>query len=404
MPKGPPEHVKKLANQLGVVVRDHIPISIQRWKAKDSTDDSYVPDREKDMLWDDIERVFSFPEQDKAKVKKWAMTKMAEAFQTMKKNLKKNYLDKGRTPDFVQYPHLRDHWDRFVDYFSSPQGVAAVNRNKANASKKEYHHHMGPGGYRKARKKWDKMEEDLYARGITPGTADWPERSKQWFYAHGGSLNMVDGSLMFSQEIDDVAHRLVQALDDSAKGIFKPDRERDELTRALRNPEHPGRTRGKGVMPWREGFKDDADTYRSRKKKKDEDAEMFRLLEERLHAQTEGQSKMEQEMSQMKRQLEAISQGGPVSAPIDTVSPSQRRSSCASTGLPEQGIQGQQSQGGRYQLLLSPSSPSTTPSTPSTMFPSLPSPSTTPWMMLLSGPNADCTLIARTLRCWSLTL
>ena len=38
---------------------------------------------------------------------------------------------------------------------------------------------------------------------------------------------------------------------------FVPDRENDELTMALGNPEHPGRTRGTpGSVPWKAGFPD----------------------------------------------------------------------------------------------------------------------------------------------------
>jgi hypothetical protein len=36
----------------------------------------------------------------------------------------------------------------------------------------------------------------------------------------------------------------------------KVDREIDELTMALKNPEHPGRCRGFGVVPWKFGLGD----------------------------------------------------------------------------------------------------------------------------------------------------
>ena len=38
--------------------------------------------------------------------------------------------------------------------------------------------------------------------------------------------------------------------------------------RALGNPEHPGITRGKGVVPWYEGFSDWNTDYRSRARRK----------------------------------------------------------------------------------------------------------------------------------------
>ena len=49
------EHARKFVNQCGVLVRDNILIHIQEWKK--STEDlpvSYVPDREKDELWEGL--------------------------------------------------------------------------------------------------------------------------------------------------------------------------------------------------------------------------------------------------------------------------------------------------------------------------------------------------------------
>ena len=50
--------------------------------------------------------------------------------------------------------------------------------------------------------------------------------------------------------------KLLEAIEDARMGVFTPNRENDELTRALGNPEHPGRTRGKGIIPGYEGFSD----------------------------------------------------------------------------------------------------------------------------------------------------
>ena len=38
------------------------------------------------------------------------------------------------------------------------------------------------------------------------------------------------------------APSILNAIDDTRNGIFIPERQNDELTRALKNPEHPGRT------------------------------------------------------------------------------------------------------------------------------------------------------------------
>nr|TKW32130.1 LOW QUALITY PROTEIN: hypothetical protein SEVIR_2G149500v2 [Setaria viridis] len=54
------------------------------------------------------------------------------------------------------------------------------------------------------------------------------------------------------------------------KGLFKPSRERDELTLALGNPEHIGRVRGPGKrVIWKEAWEEDSDMY----KKHDRDRE-----------------------------------------------------------------------------------------------------------------------------------
>ena len=49
--------------------------------------------------------------------------------------------------------------------------------------------------------------------------------------------------------------KLRKAINEVREGKFVPDRENDELTRALWNPEHPGRTRGtSGSVAWKVGF------------------------------------------------------------------------------------------------------------------------------------------------------
>ena len=126
------------------------------------------------------------------------------------------------------------------------------------------------------------MEQDLLDRGIQPATMNWPERSRTWFYGHGGSLDPLTGDCIYGPNIQRAAQSLQEALQAAAEGTFQPDRERDELTYALENPEHPGRTRGKGVVPWKYGFRDYIESYRSRQRRKNDEREHLRRLEERF--------------------------------------------------------------------------------------------------------------------------
>ncbi|BAT15512.1 Os12g0107033 [Oryza sativa Japonica Group] len=206
-----------------------------------------------------------------------------------------------------------------------------MERNKENAAKKKYHHHLGSGGYSVAMPKWEQMEARLIERGIEPATANWPERSKFWYYAHGGTLNPADGSLVFGDQIREAARRLTDAVEASSQGTFRPDRDRDELTLALQTPEHPGRTRGKGVIPWKIGFKEDIHTYRSRmRSKRDTEAKIadleFRVSSYELNMQEEVARKVDERMAAHR------SHDPQPTIPPAMVSPSGNRSSCASTG------------------------------------------------------------------------
>ena len=79
---------------------------------------------------------------------------------------------------------------------------------------------MGTSGYKSAVPKWEQTEATLIAKGITPATAVWPERSKQWFYGHGGSLDPQTGQIIGNKQIEKASEDLVEAITDVRKGTF----------------------------------------------------------------------------------------------------------------------------------------------------------------------------------------
>ena len=125
------------------------------------------------------------------------------------------------------------------------------------------------------------MEQDLIARGIILPTFNWPMREKYFFYAHGGTLNMEDGSFVTSDAIREAADKLDEALKAVSEGSLKPDREKDELMYALGTPENTGRVRGMGVVPWKHGFSADIETYQIRSRRKAEHEEKMCALEKK---------------------------------------------------------------------------------------------------------------------------
>nr|CAH66543.1 OSIGBa0147J02.2 [Oryza sativa] len=298
------EAAKNFVRHSSWVVRDNVPVSTVYWRRTRARgdNDSFVPDSEKEMLWTTMLETFILPASTENIVKQWTLKKMAEQFQSFKGDLYKKYILKGLTPNFDVFPKLRDHWDEFVVYKTGQQGQAMMVRNKDNAAKKKYHHHLGSGGYSVAMPKWEEMEASLIERGIEPATAKWPDRSKFWYYAHGGTLNPVDGSLVFSDQIREAASRLTDAVVASSQGTFRPDREKDELSLALQTPEHPGLTRGKGVIPWKIGFKEDIHTYRSQMRgKRDTEAKIadleYRVSSYELSMQEEVARKVDERMA-----------------------------------------------------------------------------------------------------------
>ena len=66
------------------------------------------------------------------------------------------------------------------------------------------------------------------------------DRSKWWLFANGVTLNQLDGTLVVPEHMQEVSRDLVAAIDEAQQGTFQPQRENDELTRALKNLKHLG--------------------------------------------------------------------------------------------------------------------------------------------------------------------
>jgi hypothetical protein len=98
---------------------------------------------------------FNFPKDKEKVLKDWVMKKMAIAFQTFKKNLNKDYVKRGLTPDFENnYKKQRPFWDEFMQYKLSEDSKERTRWNKDNVSMKKHFHHLGQGGYSLAIPKW----------------------------------------------------------------------------------------------------------------------------------------------------------------------------------------------------------------------------------------------------------
>ena len=298
----------KFVHHCGYLVRDRLPISTREWKKTNAPQISFVFDHDKTLIWNDVLVHFTLQtdgyddiidgDELKERVRDWAMKKMATQFQTWKKHLYTTYVKKNIAPDFTvpgPISKQRPYWDEFVQYKTSEEGVSRVIKNQRNAQQKTYHHNLGSGGYPTAIKKWNKMEADLLAKGIRPESLEWGERAKNWFFGHGGTLDQETGKCVYGARLQEAAERLFYAQRATASGAFRPNREKDELTYAIGTIEHGGRTRGKGSVSWEHGFPQDRPSYRSRQRKKEEEAQRLQRLEEAVREAQEREKTLKRE-------------------------------------------------------------------------------------------------------------
>jgi len=221
-PSAPQGARTKFINQAGYIARENISISFIAWKKiKGVADADVVPEQEKQLCWEQLKSHFTLPEDMEEIVKQFAWKKMALAFQTFKKNLRRDYLAKGNTPDFEnKFQKLRPHWDKFVLNSVSEERAALRRQNKENSSKKVATHRTGQGGTRwpfQSGRRW-KMK---CSNRIIPATLRWPKRAKWYFLAHGGTLNQETGALIPSDALQAAAQRLDEVLKLKEEGKFR---------------------------------------------------------------------------------------------------------------------------------------------------------------------------------------
>ena len=254
-PMMPAANARAFVHQCGIIVRDNVPISIQEWnKLKKDEGASYVSDRLKDWLWNKLISYFTLPvlqtesetEKLSLKVKEWALKKMATQFNKFKNKLYQEYVANGeKEPEEWTGPLLkqRQHWPQFLAMKKSTVFKKRSETNKKNASKKKIHHTMGTGGYRSCAPKWQAIEDEMRSQGVVPETDEWETRWRNYVLGHGAGYNMETGELIQKKEqIEKPLKALKTTIKEAQEGRFKADRENDELTKALENPEHTGRT------------------------------------------------------------------------------------------------------------------------------------------------------------------
>jgi hypothetical protein len=226
----------KFHNHIGFVVRDKLNPAIRGW--------NLVPMRQKVDLWEKLKQNFRFPEGTHELVQENAFKIMGQSFRRWRSDLNKNFIQQKLTP-FHKYGNITpSQWEELMAEKTSEASLALSARNSEQAKKNQNYPRLGLGGYAGKQEVFRKMDTEAKAAGNTEVPKLKP-RLKQWIYAR--SVDSSGSSLKFAKpKTGEVVSKIPKLAEDKEKGAFNPSRERDELTIALENPEHTGRTRGLG--------------------------------------------------------------------------------------------------------------------------------------------------------------
>jgi len=156
---------------------------------------------------------------------------------------------------------------------TTPEALALNARNTKLAKRNQHHHHLGPSGYYGKEEKFRKMEEEaaisrkLNLKGLKLLSRNW---------ILGRSTDASVTSLKFDNPMTkETVLKILKYAEDKEKGSFKPSRERDELSLALGNFEHTGRTRGLGKrMTWKHKFKENQHMYKKHGRDRESNLEL----------------------------------------------------------------------------------------------------------------------------------
>ena len=242
-PKKPEGITAKWRNDCGCLARDRCKIVWKNWKN--------VSEAIKNELWEHIKAHYKFSEDRLEDAKAATLKTIGKALRTFRTNLNTQYLQKGESP-------LNDHgfitqneWEEFKLQHCSQESNMFKNLNKLN----KFSHTLGPGGYKAKEDEWSKKEEEDRAAGLPEQFSGADQRTKRWLL--GRAKKTPSGQYILSDsQTSGVFEKAKEIAELEKAGKFKPEGCNDQLTAALGNEEHRGRTRGvSSIAPWKNTFK-----------------------------------------------------------------------------------------------------------------------------------------------------
>jgi hypothetical protein len=133
------------------------------------------------------------------------------------------------------------------------------------STKNKFRYKLEPGGYKAAMLKWAKKEQELHETGIPDSLEGCMVRTRNWIW---GRSRTYDSRWLItsSSEVTSVVEKAKTLTTKEKTGDFKSQWERDQLSAALKNEEHCGRTRTiSSIASWKDGFVDLSHMYKKLK-------------------------------------------------------------------------------------------------------------------------------------------
>jgi hypothetical protein len=194
-----------------------------------------------ETIWGFIKEHYIFPSKTEKIGKNSMMKTIFNALQRFKHALNKYYVQRGLSPLNRFGYIIPNEWDTFVQQHTTTQAVALSNRMKELNTKNKFRHKLGPGGYKAAMPKWAKKEQELRDVGIPDPLEGCTMCTRNWIRSH----SCIDDSgqlITSSSEVTSMVERAKIVAAKENTGEFKSQQERDQLSAALENKEHHGRT------------------------------------------------------------------------------------------------------------------------------------------------------------------
>ena len=227
-PKGAPlepeEFVGGYSNQLAAILRNTVTINMENLKAEENK--GFLI-----QLFRKLHARYAFPGDEENKynndnlkgnpVNKYALGRMTKALSNWKARVKNLiFEEKLSYPELVKKEPLvkEEDYNVFKARCNSALGKARTEKGKNMRSRNIGTHHLGSGGYRAARPKWDKEDADARAKGLTRPFDDIKEEQAKNFVRarfappKGGSDYSSEPAGPFAPRVKDFMQKYVSSL------------------------------------------------------------------------------------------------------------------------------------------------------------------------------------------------